>query len=215
MSKGAEPQTRLDEQFGSLEQQEHAAHLGMWLFLTSEVLLFGALFALYTAYRFEYADAFRSAARQNNVWLGTTNTLVLITSSLLAAWAVQALKRGRAVVAELCLFGTIALGGVFLCLKLTEYADHFRHDILPGGYYRGREATQRGASLFFTLYYLMTGLHGLHVLGGMSALGTMLVRTLRGRYGSAKNTAVELSVLYWHLVDVIWLFLWPLFYLLT
>jgi cytochrome c oxidase subunit 3 len=187
----------------------------MWLFLTSEVLLFGALFGLYTAYRLEYGEAFRLAARHNQLWLGTTNTLILITSSLLAAWAVHALKSGRAALAELCLLGTIALGGVFLFLKLSEYADHFEHGILPGAYYRSPELAERGANTFFTLYYFMTGLHGLHVIGGMSALSVMFVQIVRGHYGPARSTAVELSVLYWHLVDVIWIFLWPLFYLLN
>jgi len=213
--KEVEPQADVAEQFGSWEQQQHAAHLGMWLFLTSEVLLFGALFALYTAYRLEYADAFRLAAHHNNLWLGTANTLILITSSLLAAWATHALKSGRRAVAGLCLLGTIALGGVFLFLKFSEYADHFQHGILPGAYYRSPDLAERGASTFFTLYYFMTGLHGLHVMGGMSALSILLVQLCRGHYGSARSTAVELSVLYWHLVDVIWIFLWPLFYLLT
>jgi cytochrome c oxidase subunit 3 len=212
--KEAEAEVEVAEQFGSWEQQQHAAHLGMWLFLTSEVLLFGALFGLYTAYRLEYGEAFRLAARHNQLWLGTTNTLILITSSLLAAWAVHALKSGRAALAELCLLGTIALGGVFLFLKLSEYSDHFEHGILPGAYYRSRELAERGANTFFTLYYFMTGLHGLHVLGGMSALSVMFVQIVRGRYSQAHSTPVELSVLYWHLVDVIWIFLWPLFYLL-
>ena len=213
MKQGEQP-VELEEQFGSLEQQEHAAQLGMWLFLTSEVLLFGALFALYTAYRLEYAEAFRIAARHNQLWLGTTNTAILITSSLLAAWAVHALKNGRAALAELCLLGTLALGAAFLFLKLSEYADHSKHGILPGAYYRSPELAERGANTFFTLYYFMTGLHGLHVLGGMAALSVMLVQIGRGWYGSTRHTAVELSVLYWHLVDVIWIFLWPLFYLL-
>jgi len=215
MTELTKPETQLGEQFGSLEQQEHAAHLGMWLFLTSEVLLFGALFGLYTAYRLEYGEAFRSAARHNNVWLGTTNTLILITSSLLAAWAVHTLKAGRAVLSALCLSATIALGAVFLWLKLSEYADHFRHGIFPGAYYHSPDAPTRGENIFFTLYYFMTGLHGLHVLGGMSALSVMLVQTLRGRQSETRFTATELSVLYWHLIDVIWIFLWPLFYLLT
>jgi len=210
-----EPQAQLEEQFGSLDQQEHAARFGMWLFLTSEVLLFGALFALYTAYRIEYPEAFRNAARHNNVWLGTANTLILITSSLLAAWAAHALKIGRTRLAELCLLATLVLGGLFLFLKLTEYADHFRHGIFPGSYYRSAEVHERGSNSFFTLYYFMTGLHGLHLVGGMTALSIMLVRTLRGHYGPKRSTAVELSVLYWHLVDVVWIFLWPLFYLLT
>lgn len=214
-SSASTPRAELAEHFGSLEQQAHAARFGMWLFLTSEVLLFGALFGLYTAYRLEYAAAFRLAAQHNDVLLGTVNTLVLITSSLLAACSVLAVQSGRRTAAVLAQLGTLALGGVFLTLKLTEYAGHFAHGIYPGAFYHSAELPGHGANIFFTLYYFMTGLHGLHVVGGMSALGVVMVRTLLGHYGPERHTTVELTVLYWHLIDVIWIFLWPLFYLLT
>ncbi len=201
------------EHFEDLAQQEHAAHLGMWLFLTSEVLLFGALFGLYTGYRLEYSREFAEAAHHNNVVLGTINTLILITSSFSAAWAVHVAhgQRRRPVVLSLAL--TIALGLGFLALKATEYWQHFAEGILPGAAYRFAELPGHGANLFFSLYYAMTGLHALHVIGGLSALFVLAVLAARGRFVGRRHTALELGVLYWHLVDVIWIFLWPLMYL--
>src|SRR5262249_12608778 len=124
MTEHVQAQAHLEEHFGSLEQQEHAAHFGMWLFLTSEVLLFGALFGLYHAYRLESPEAFRIGTSLDNVALGTANTFILITSSLLAAWAVLATKTGKRRTAVLCLLGTLLLGALFLVFKLTEYAEH-------------------------------------------------------------------------------------------
>jgi cytochrome c oxidase subunit 3 len=201
------------EHFDSLARQDRAAHLGMWLFLTSEVLLFGALFGLYTGYRLRYAHDFSQAARHNDIAIGTVNTALLITSSLLAAWAVHAIAQDRRRAAWLSLLGTIALGLVFLCLKGLEYREHFQQGIFPGSHYRFAELPGQGANIFFTMYYLMTGLHALHVTAGLVALGVMLVWTLRGRFSAARHTPLELTVLYWHLVDVIWIFVWPLMYL--
>ena len=202
------------EHFEDLAQQEHAAHLGMWLFLTSEVLLFGALFGLYTGYRLEYPREFAAAARHNTTVLGTVNTLILITSSFSAAWALHlagSQRRRRPVVASLA--ATIALGVTFLVLKGLEYGQHIAEGILPGAAYRFAELPQHGANLFFSLYYAMTGLHALHVIGGMSALTVLTVLAARGRFVARRLTVLELGVLYWHLVDVIWIFLWPLMYL--
>lgn len=201
------------EHFESVAQQKRAAHLGMWLFLTSEVLLFGALFGVYAGYRTEYPGDFVRAAEHNSVFIGTVNTLVLLTSSLLAAMAVHAVRRGQRRATLAFLAGTLVLALAFLVFKSVEYADHFREGILPGRHYRFHELPTRGGGLFFTLYYLMTGLHALHVMGGMAALAVASVRAARGRYGPANHTALELIVLYWHLVDVIWIFLWPLLYL--
>jgi cytochrome c oxidase subunit III len=211
--EGAPEAVQHADHFASLEQQEHASHLGMWLFLTSEVLLFGALFGLYTAYRIQYTSEFAEAAHHNNLVLGTANTFLLITSSFLAAWAVHAVQheRHRTVVASLA--ATILLGAVFLALKFTEYSEHFSHGIFPGGYYSFAELPSRGANIFFTLYFFMTGLHALHVIGGMGALSVVLVMALYKRYSKQKHTSLELSVVYWHLVDAVWIFLWPLMYL--
>jgi cytochrome c oxidase subunit 3 len=202
-----------EDHFESLAQQEHAAHLGMWLFLTSEVLLFGALFGLYTAYRLEYPKEFAAAVHHNNIVLGTVNTAVLITSSFSAAWAVHSAKRGarRQLLGSLGITILLALG--FLALKSIEYGQHFSEGIYPGAFYRFEELPSHGANIFFTLYFFITGLHALHVIGGMTALGILSVFAARGRYTPARHTALELGVLYWHLVDVIWIFVWPLMYL--
>jgi len=201
------------EHFESLEQQEHAAHLGMWLFLTSEVLLFGALFGLYTGYRLQYAEEFARAAHHNNVLLGTGNTLILITSSFSAAWAVHSAEHGdrRAIVRSLAV--TLLLGMCFLVFKGIEYSQHFAEGIFPGPAYRLVELPAHGANVFFNLYYFMTGLHALHVLGGLAALSVMAWLAHRGRFVTGRQTPLELGVLYWHLVDMIWIFLWPLLYL--
>ncbi len=199
--------------FENFAQQEHASHLGMWLFLTSEVLLFGALFGLYTGYRLEYPEDFARAVHHNDIVIGTINTLVLITSSFSAAWAVHAARRGwrRRVLGSLAL--TVLLGLVFLGLKSVEYLDHFSHGIYPGAHYRFAELPSAGANRFFSMYYCLTGLHALHVVAGLSALLVLAVLAARGRYTPRRHTALELGVLYWHLVDVIWIFVWPLMYL--
>jgi cytochrome c oxidase subunit 3 len=199
--------------FESLAQQEQAAHLGMWLFLTSEVLLFGALFGLYTAYRLEYPQDFAAAVHHNNIVLGTVNTAVLITSSFSAAWAVHSAKHGArgSLLGSLGVTLLLALG--FLLLKSIEYAQHFSEGIYPGAFYHFKELPNHGANIFFTLYFFITGLHALHVIGGMTALAVLTVLALRGRHTPERHTALELGVLYWHLVDVIWIFVWPLMYL--
>jgi cytochrome c oxidase subunit 3 len=199
--------------FTSLEQARHAAHLGMWLFLTSEVLLFGALFGLYFGYRAAHPDAFQRATAENDVVIGTANTLILISSSLAAAWSVHSLRQARRRAAFTSLLLTVALGLAFLVLKALEYREHFAQGIYPGSAYAYAGLPSDGARLFFMLYYLMTGLHALHVIGGLTALAIVAILVRRGRYGPANDTAPELTVLYWHLVDCIWIFLWPLLYL--
>jgi cytochrome c oxidase subunit III len=212
---GHEPRALLPERarhFGTPEQREHAAHLGMWLFLTSETLLFGALFGVYTGYRLQHSAEFHAAARLNDARLGTLNTLILISSSFLAAWAVHAAGRERRRTVLRCLLGTLLLGVTFLAVKAVEYGGHFEHGIFPGARYHGTELPGEGARLFFTLYYFMTGLHAAHVIGGLVTLATLAVLVARRRE-LAGYTPLELGVLYWHLVDVVWIFLWPLLYL--
>lgn len=199
--------------FEDAAQQEHATHLGMWLFLSSEVLLFGALFGLYTGYRLRFGREFAEAANYNDLTLGSVNTLILVSSSFFAAYAVHALRGARRRVAVLSLAVTLLLGLAFLFLKSLEYRQHFAEGIFPGRFYAFEALKSHGANLFFTLYFFMTGLHALHVIAGLIALSTVLVLTLRGRYSAQRYTSLELSVLYWHLVDVIWIFLWPLLYL--
>jgi len=190
------------EHFESMERQAHAARLGMWVFLASEVLLFAALFALYATYRAHYPQAFQQAISHNLKTYGSINTGVLLTSSTLVALAVHAIREDRRVRSGLLVVGTIALGGVFLAIKLTEYRHHFAEGIYPGG-----------SGQFWTLYYLMTGLHSVHVIVGMSLLAFMVLGLMRGKITRGTSHRLEVAAIYWHLIDVVWIFLWPLFYL--
>ena len=204
---------RLREHFESIEKQTHAAFLGAWVFLASELLFFGALFTLYAGYRAAYPEAFREAARHTDLALGTTMTYLLLTASFLVAIAVGALRANRTRTAVLGLTAAAVIGAVFCVLKLVEWNEHFADGLYPGLYLSSHEITGAGARAFFTLYYLMTGLHFLHVTGGVIALAVLAWLTRRGAYGAAYHTPVEIGGLYWHFVDIVWLFLWPMFYL--
>jgi cytochrome c oxidase subunit 3 len=205
---------RLQPQYEDLSKQAHAARLGMWAFLASEVLFFGALFTLYASYRAEYPDAFAEGTRHTDLLLGSANTVILITASFLVALAVAAVRVARNRYAAGLLLGAAALGLLFEVLKGLEYAHHFREGIFPGVYYQYAAFADAGAKVFFTLYYLMTGLHALHVLVGIALLLYLARSTARGRYAPEWHTPLELGGLYWHLVDVVWIFLWPAFYLM-
>jgi cytochrome c oxidase subunit 3 len=206
--------TYLAHHFENLEKQQHAARLGMWLFLATEVLLFTALFTAYSVYRYLFGRVFEEASRLMHTSLGAANTLVLLTSSLTAALAVLYARRGQGRRAALLLGATLAFAAAFMVIKAFEYSHHFHEGQLPGPYYTYAELRAPGASMFFTLYFLMTGVHGLHVLVGMGVLTVLMAGCLRGTYSATRNTAVELGVLYWHLVDLIWIFLFPLLYLI-
>ena len=201
-------------QFDSLERQHATARLGIWVFLGSELLLFAGLLTLFAAYRFQYPAEFRAASAHANVMIGSINTFVLLTSSLTVALAIHAARhahRGRIV---MFLAITIALGIAFDVLKGIEYAEHLREGIAPGHYYAFDALPAHGAVLYFTLYYLLTGLHAIHVTGGVVVLIWLAVKARRGDFTPDSHIALELGGLYWHLVDVVWLFLWPLIYLI-
>jgi cytochrome c oxidase subunit 3 len=202
-----------DSPFATLEARHDALRLGMWTFLGSETLLFAGLFGLYASYRTEYPVDFLRAARENEEWIGSTNTFVLIISSFFAAWAVHAAREARVRAARASLLAVIGLGTVFLGLKALEYAHHLAHGIAPGALYHYAALPQGGARSFFTLYYFMTGLHALHVIAGMSVMVWLLWRIRRSEQVRARCVDVELGALYWHLVDIVWIFLWPLLYL--
>jgi cytochrome c oxidase subunit 3 len=202
------------EHFDSFAHQAHAARLGMWVFLSSEILLFAGFFALFAAYRVEHSAAFHEAVRANTKVLGSINTFVLLTSSTLVAGAVEAFREGKRRLSGLMVLATVLLGAVFLALKTTEYLEHFREGIFPGG--RGAwfvEHTTQGLPTFWTLYFIATGLHALHIIVGMTILGTLGTQVLRGTLPRSHVHHLELGAIYWHLVDVVWIFLWPLFYL--
>jgi len=206
-------QPALREQVENLDKQAHAARLGMWLFLASEVLLFAGLFALYASYRAMYRGDFLAAAKHNDLFLGTLNTFVLITSSFTVAASVWAAQHGRPRLITPLLVATVALAAVFMVVKAIEYRAHFHEGIYPGPAYHFAELDTYGARTFYTLYYFMTGLHAIHVLMGLAALVWMAIWNLKRPFGPDHHVPLELAGLYWHLVDVIWIFLWPLLYL--
>jgi cytochrome c oxidase subunit III len=203
----------LAHHFESLEKQTQAQRLGMWLFLATEVLLFTALFAAYGVYRFLYSQAFSEASRGLETWLGGVNTFVLVTSSLTVALGLDAATKGENKKTAALFGASIAMGLLFMVFKGYEYHHHFEHGELPGPYYTGHIPGSGGA-LFFTLYFLITGLHAIHVLIGMTVLGVIGVRSALGVYSAEYHTPVELAGLYWHLVDLIWIFVFPLIYLI-
>lgn len=209
------PLPRIAEHFADLHQQHTAVRLGMWVFLASETLLFAGLFALWASYYVAYAEGFQQAARHNTLVLGTINTFVLLTSSLLAALAVWAIGKGRRTLCMAMLLGTAALGVAFLAIKGAEYALHVHEGLLPGRMLQAEVLLHTpGAALFYLLYWLMTMFHALHMTAAVVLMLWLTVRVARGRETVHDHARVEVCALYWHLVDVVWLFLWPLLYLI-
>jgi cytochrome c oxidase subunit 3 len=207
-------QAHLAHHYPTLEQQAHAARLGMWLFLATEVLLFGGLFVAYGVYRWLYADTFRAASALIETRWGAVNTVVLISSSLTVALAHHEVEHGSRRRAAKLLGASFLAGVIFLAVKSVEYGHHIHDGHLPGRYYAYAALQAPGDSMFWTLYFLMTGLHGLHVVIGMAVLGWLAWSCQRHRWAPGYATPVELGGLYWHLVDLIWIFLFPLFYLI-
>lgn len=203
----------LGDQYDSFETQERSLELGMWVFLATEILLFAALFALYASYRSMYLPDFKAGIEHNTLAFGTVNMYVLLTSSLLAALSVSAVRAERPRAASWLLVGTALLGVAFLVIKLCEYWRHWHEGSLPGRYYHYSELRTFGANRFFTMYWVMTGFHALHVTAGVGVVAWMAVRARRGFYTRAVHARLVIGTLYWHLVDVIWIFLWPLLYL--
>lgn len=205
------------EQFDDLDQQTEVAHLGMFLFLGTELLFFGALFAAYTVYRFTYPQAFAAASRELMMWAGAADTAILIVGSFCVAMAVHTAQNGgRRWLLTLLLLAGAGLGGAFLVLHGYEYFRDFREHHIPGGHFAyDGNAPGNKVQLFFTLYFLMTGLHSLHVIIGVGILAVMAFQAWRGKFSPDYYTPVEVSGLYWHFVDLVWVFLFPLFYLIS
>ena len=208
----------LYEQYRTMEQQRETASLGMWVFLSTEVLFFGGLFMTYTLNRSTYPDIFAEASRSINLWLGAINTVVLIGSSLTMAMAVWASQVGKKQLVTIFLISTLVLGSVFLAIKAVEYHEKFVEHHVPGfnfSFEPGASiATNAHAQLFFSLYFAMTGLHALHMIIGAGLLLWLIKQSMRGRFTPQYNTPVELVGLYWHFVDIVWIFLFPLLYLI-
>jgi len=189
------------------------AKMGMWVFLFTEMLLFGGLFLLYSVYRSKYTADFHGSAAELDIVLGTVNTVILLTSSLTMVLSISALQKGHQGLSSLFQGLTILLGIIFLVNKYLEWSAHIHHGIYPDS--PVLLAMERGQIIFFSLYYVMTGIHGLHVLIGAGVIAGTLVFTTQGKLGPDNVVMLENTGLYWHFVDIIWIYLFPLFYLIA
>jgi len=183
------------------DNDDRRYRIAVWVVIASEALLFAGLFALYASYRAEYPPMFLAGVRTDVAWMGGTNTFLLLTSSFCIALAIALVRAGRRG-ATPCIVAVLVLGCGFLALKVAEWSEHLRAGIVPAG------------SIFFTLYYGMTGLHALHVVAGLALVTWISIRLRRGRVTRERHLSLELVALYWHFVDVVWVFLWPMFYLM-
>ena len=188
--------------------------MGMWMFLVTEVLLFCGMFVAYAVYRSWHPEVFAAAAQLLDTKMGALNTIVLLTSSLTMALSIRAIQVGNQKWLRINLLLTILLAFVFLIVKYFEYTHKFEEHIFPGANYAYEGLDMAYVPIFFSIYFVMTGIHGFHVLIGIGVLTWVLVKATRGRFSSEYYTPVELSGLYWHLVDIIWIFLFPLLYLI-
>src|SRR4051812_39303570 len=204
----------LAHRFDDLEQQHDVATLGMWIFLVTELLFFGGLFLTYAIYRAWYPDDFTAASHELLVWAGGLNTVVLITSSLTMALAVQAAQTGRSRALVVLLLTTMALGCVFLGVKAFEYRTEYLEHHIPGAGFQFAPVHLLHAQLFFSLYFMMTALHALHMIIGLGVMAAMVWLAWRGRITPDYAHPVEVTGLYWHFVDIVWIFLFPLLYLI-
>jgi len=210
----SEARSYLELHFRDLEQQRETAELGMWVFLMTELLLFGGLFTAYTVYRSSYPQTFALASHELSAPIGTINTAVLLVSSFGVALSVHGARvNGRKrLLAGLAV--ALLLGIVFLVLKGYEYHDHYVHHQVPGLDFVWTRPQPEQAQVFFFLYFLMTGVHAVHLIIGIAIVTVLWFQSYRRRYSPEYYTPVEVGGLYWHFVDVIWIFLYPLLYLI-
>ena len=205
----------LREQFQNPAQQREASALGMWVFLVTEVMFFGGMFLAYAVYRSAFPAAFSTASNTLNVVIGAVNTGVLICSSFTMVMAVHAARIGSRKLLILFLILTLLLGGVFLGVKAYEWNEKFVEHHVPGPTFHLEGTDQQGqAQLFFSLYFAMTGVHALHMVIGVGILLVLIFQAYAGRYTAEYNTPVDMAGLYWHFVDIIWIYLFPLLYLI-
>jgi cytochrome c oxidase subunit 3 len=203
----------LAHQFDTLEQQKESSTLGMWLFLSQEMLFFGGLFMTYMLYRWRDSEAFAAGSATLDIKLGLVNTVVLIASSLTMAMGVHSAQTDKPKQLVRWLVATGGLGLVFLVIKYFEYAAKFEHHLVPGASFHFEGPIGGRAELFFALYFAMTGMHALHMVIGVGMMALLIVMTLKGRFTAEYNSPVEMAGLYWHFVDIVWVFLFPLLYL--
>ena len=220
----------LAHHFESYEQQRESASLGMWLFISQEIMFFGGLFATYMVYRAKHPVAFELGSHHLDIGLGGFNTVVLILSSLTMAFAVREAQLGRGKGVVRYLAATLVLGAVFLGVKVEEYGQKYRDHLIPGADFHfhmdhhaieaaqaaglSERAVQAGTEMFYSLYFMMTGLHALHMIIGIGIMVFYFRPAWRGRYNADYHNPIEGFGLYWHFVDIVWIFLFPLLYLL-
>jgi cytochrome c oxidase subunit 3 len=206
-------------QFDDLHQQREAADFGMWIFLSTEIMFFGGMFLGYTIYRLNYEETFAEASHHANLLLGTLNTAILLTSSLFMALSVHFAQQARRMALVVNLVITILLGLAFLALKFLEYYQHYQDYLVPaeglGMEFRWEDEAHKGeAAMYFSLYFLMTGFHALHMAIGIGLLIVLAVLAWRGGLLGTRSTPVHVGGLYWHFVDIVWIFLYPFLYLM-
>lgn len=194
-------------------RDDTGSKIGMWLFLATELLLFGGLFLLYSVYRYRYAADFHQAATELDTTLGAVNTLILLTSSFTMVMSIYYLQGSRKGPSMISLGLTICFGMVFLVNKYFEWSAKIHHDLYPGS--AALLTRSSGEKIFYGLYYAMTGLHGLHVIVGALVLSWVMILIVRNKVSSSRLIVLDNAGLYWHLVDIIWIYLFPLFYLIT
>jgi cytochrome c oxidase subunit 3 len=200
--------------FSDIEQQRQANMLGMWVFLATEVMFFGGIFVVYSAYRLSYPEAFAAASRELDIVLSTINTFVLLCSSLTMALAVHSAQTDKKKALVTFLLLTILLGTIFLGIKVVEYGEKFQHSLIPGSNFIFHEPYADQAQMFFSLYFATTGLHAIHMIVGVAILLYFTYRALRNHFSSLNYDPVEMVGLYWHFVDIAWVFIFPLYYLI-
>jgi len=209
--------------FTGVEQQRDAASLGMWLFLATEIMFFGGMFCAYLVYRYWYFNEFAAGSRSLDIWLGTINTAVLICSSLTVALGVRAAQMGKRTLLVVLLILTLLFGLVFLGIKGVEWYDKYKEHHIPGASFNADDIAtgypqlhinQEHAQIYFSLYFAMTGLHALHMVIGVGLFSVITYFAWKGRYTPNYYTPVENAGLYWHFVDIVWIYLFPLLYLI-
>ena len=208
------PHPRLVHHFDGLGQQQKASTLGMWVFMANEIMMFGGLFLVYLIYRSRFPEAFRLGSHELDIALGGFNTAVLIGSSLTMALAVYYAQKGIKTRIVLFLLLTVLLGAVFLGVKVVEYAAKFDHHLLPGPHFSFPGPHESQVEIFYSLYFAMTGLHASHMVIGIPIILFYAWQAHRGRFDENYYTPIELTGLYWHFVDIVWIYLFPLLYLI-
>lgn len=204
----------LQHHFDDLKQQYEAANMGMWAFLAQEIMFFGGLFTGYMVYRYKYFDAFVEGSNQLPLAWGALNTAILIGSSFTVAMAVRAAQLGKAKALLNWILSTMVLGGAFLGVKCIEYYDKYTHHLVPGPSFFYDSPMMGQLKIFFSFYFVMTGMHALHMIIGMGLMIWLIPKIRRGTYSGEYYSPFENFGLYWHFVDIVWIFLFPLLYLI-